>query len=225
VLAGAMLCTICFLSACHSNGNKPVDNQPANLLVIHGAAGVQELEFRVNGNTFNEKPLIYNTVLPYQPVGSGKLTLSINKKGSQEKLNEVSAELKNGVNYSGYIISRSNSIGILMVEDNLSEPAPGKAMVRFINISPNAGELDAFISGKPAALFKKTKFEGVTPYMAIDTGTDVVFELRKTGQAQALVTTRKVKVEPDKFYTLWAKGDAIATADSVKLALGVITNK
>jgi hypothetical protein len=111
-----------------------------------------------------------------------------------------------------------------LVEDDLTAPAADKANVRFVNMSPDAGNLDLAITGQTTPLFAKTAFKGATKFVAVAPGAELNFQINENTKTDVLAKVEKIKIEKGKIYTIWAKGLKAAT-DSTKLALGVITNK
>jgi hypothetical protein len=148
----------------------------------------------------------------------------VTKKDSTRILAKSTLLLTNGKAYSLFIADVPSKAAFTLVEDDLTSPAADKANLRFINMSPDAGNLDLAVTGQAAPLFTKTLFKGVTAFSAITPGSEINFEIRENAKTEVLAKIEKVKIEKGKIYTIWAKGLKAAN-DTTKLSLAVITNK
>jgi len=211
-------------TACKKDKN-PETPKNAKLSIIHASPGNPELSFYVNGQKANTSTsLTYSTTIPYADIKPGSQVLSVTKKGASEVLAKSSFDLKSANNFSVYVAGTPTNTVLVFAQDDLSAPAAGKAKVRFVNMSPNAGSLDFSVEGKTVALASNQDFKSVTGYSSIDPGNEVTFEIKQNGKTEVLTNLPKVKIEQGKIYTLWAKG-IIASADATtKLGLGMIKN-
>jgi hypothetical protein len=216
---------VILLASCSKDKNNAVPVAPkANLAIVHASPGSPELDFQINGTKVNQKSLVYGTFLTYGTLQSGKLDFSITKKDAKDVLAKAAVELKSDKAYSVYISDIPEKAALLLTEDDLSAPAADKAKIRFVNLSPDAGDLDLNLVGKATSLFAKTTFKTSTAFISIDPGTEVDFEIAENTKTVAVATLSKVKIEKGKIYTIWAKGLKAGT-EGTKLDVSLIVNK
>lgn len=131
-------------------------------------------------------------------------------------------------------LNPNNIDSLILVYDDLSLPAPGKAKIRFANFSPDAPSLDFFYTGG-AAIFKGVSYGGfgdqvvipytngkspstingltwktIGPFKEVDAGTNLSFQLKKSiDQGVVPVTGNSltgIVLENGKIYTLYVNG-------------------
>jgi len=97
-----------------------------------------------------------------------------------------------------------------VVDDLLTAPANGRAKLRVVHGSTDAGELDVTVPGGTSALFDGVDFQSVTGYEDIEPLNGPI-EIRAEGQAAALATVANVHIEAGHFYTVVIVGNVRTT--------------
>jgi LPXTG-motif cell wall-anchored protein len=92
----------------------------------------------------------------------------------------------------------------LVLIDNNSAPAAGKAHVRFVHASPDAPAVDIAVTGGPV-LFANVPFKGTGDYLPVDAGT-YDLEARLAGTETVALSVPGVMLEDGKVYTIFAMG-------------------
>jgi hypothetical protein len=92
----------------------------------------------------------------------------------------------------------------LVLVDNNSAPAAGKAHVRFVHASPDAPAVDIAVTGGPV-LFANVPFKGVGDYLPVDAGT-YDLEARLAGTDTVALSVPGVTLEAGTVYTIFAMG-------------------
>lgn len=213
-------------SSCKKDKDNPTPPvpKPATVSIIHAAPGMPELSFFVDKVNKATKALTYNTAIDYQSINSGKRELSVTKKGITDILVKVEVSLAAEKSYSAFVADKTGN-ALVIVADDLTAPAADKAKIRFINLSPDAGNIDLAVTGKTEALIAKKAFKEASDFTnTSEVGAEINFEIRENGKTTVLATLPKVKIEKGKIYTIYAKG-LKAAADDTKLGLAVLTNK
>ena len=83
---------------------------------------------------------------------------------------EADLDLQNNTDYTIVALNTLANIEPLVLVDNNSMPAAGKAHVRFVHASPDAPAVDIAVTGGPV-LFGNVSFKGVGDYLPVDAGT------------------------------------------------------
>jgi ABC-type Fe3+-hydroxamate transport system substrate-binding protein len=150
----------------------------------------------------------YKTVTPYTELGDNRQRLAVKDPSDTQTLVENSENFAGGRHYTAIALpgnGKDPKPDLKVIADDLKPPSPGKARVRVINASPDAGELDVYVMNKAEKLFGGVNFRSEAGYTEIDPTTTVV-ELRPQGKKQPLVTVPQFNFEPNKTYTIIVMG-------------------
>src|SRR5262245_5447629 len=151
----------------------------------------------------------YKAVTPYKEVPDVRQTFVIRPVGQDtaQPFAQNNEGLSGGDHYTVIAMPAPDGKVILrVVADNLTPPRTGKASVRIVNASPDAGEVDVFEKGKGDKLVGGVNPETVTSYHEVDPMTGAL-EVRPQGKKDVLLTT-PVKFEPGHLYTIIFAGKA-----------------
>jgi hypothetical protein len=212
------------LNACKKKDENPTDNNtPPKLAITHASPGAPEISLYADGTKLGSS-ISYLAFADYITSIAGKKELSLTLKDQSNQLAKTTFEFKQSTNYGLFIVDVPGKTSLLITEDDLTNPATGKAKIRFINLSPDAGNLDFNVKGKQA-LFSNMAFKSTTKFEQMDAANEVVFELRETGKPELLFTSPILKMEAGKIYTVFARGLRSSNEDTLKLGLTTTTNK
>src|SRR5690606_23405098 len=101
--------------------------------------------------------------------------------------------------------NRLSNLEALVVRDSSSAPASGKAMVRFVHLSPDAQAMDIGVSGDENLLFENATFKDATDYKEVDAKT-YSFELKNAGAEDAILSANDIAIREGRFYTIIIRG-------------------
>jgi hypothetical protein len=93
----------------------------------------------------------------------------------------------------------------LVLIDNNSAPAAGKAHVRFVHASPDAPAVDIAVANGGPILFPNVSFKGVGDYLPVDAGT-YDLEARLAGTDTVALSVPGVALADGTVYTIFAMG-------------------
>src|SRR5262245_38380507 len=151
----------------------------------------------------------YGKVTPYREVPD-KLSLAFKVlntgQESSPPLAENSEMIGSGKHYT--VIAFPDSDGhaaLTVVNDDLKPPDSHKAKVRFINASPDAGEVDLYPRAGKDALFDGVNFKSEAGYREVDP-MRTTLEVRPEGKKNVLVTIPNASLEAGKIYTIVLAG-------------------
>ena len=152
----------------------------------------------------------YKSVTPYVEVPDDRQKLTLKSSGRSDLLAENSESFGEGKHYTVLALptsSRDEKPELRVVADDLTPVTNGKARVRVINASPDAGEIDVFTMNNAEKLFAGVNFKSEAGYKEIDPTTTVV-EVRHQGKKDALLMMPQFSFEPNKTYTIVVMGHA-----------------
>ncbi len=120
-----------------------------------------------------------------------------------------------GKYYSLFVVeSAEKGVEVIQVTDELTAPAAGKALIRFINLNPNARGLDFGIVGQTGLLATNTAFKAHTVFMVQDADKEYEFFIKLSDSDQETFSFKWTPKSKD-IYTVWTNGG---------LTYGIITH-
>lgn len=214
------------LSSCLKNKDiNYVDPPTGGLSVFHASPGTQKFNVAVGNTIINDGYQLidfeYSKALSYVRVSPGSRKISILKKNSKDTIRTGTFNIVTDKYYSLFVTDAAPNPNLLFVEDTIVAPPVGKARVRFVNLSPDAGNLDLVVNtaGTDSLLFSNKTYKTASHFTNLS-GTKVYkLEIKSGGTSKAVL--ENVKIESGKIYTIWAKGLATATNDSLKTSIKV----
>lgn len=204
-IALGMLVTSILLTSClKKTDSEPVQN--AALTIINASSGTDSLSFYFDNYLVNKMPLRYTDKIDYFQFYAGNHTLVVTKPGSTKQIAGGYGGFNGGSYYTVFVVAtRADSTRLILKNDSVSNPATGKAKIRFANLTYDSPEVNIGIQGQPA-LFSKTAFKKVTSFVEVTPGT-FTFSIQETANASTnKFVQQNVKIEADKIYTIWTKG-------------------
>lgn len=120
-----------------------------------------------------------------------------------------------GKYYTLFVVETpEKEVEVIQVTDEFTAPAAGKALIRFINLNPNAQALDFGIAGETALLAANTPFKSHTVFMAQDADKEYEFVIKHSDSDRETFTFKWTPKSKD-IYTVWTNGG---------LTYGIITH-
>ena len=132
---------------------------------------------------------------------------------------EADLDLQNNTDYTIVALNTLANIEPLVLVDNNSMPAAGKAHVRFVHASPDAPAVDIAVTGGPV-LFGNVSFKGVGDYLPVDSGT-YDLEARLAGTNTVALSLPGITLEEGTVYTVYAMGFAGGSTPALTAVISV----
>jgi LPXTG-motif cell wall-anchored protein len=176
----------------------------ARVRVVHASPDAPAVDVWVNGSVaFSNAP--FKGITAYAALAPATYNVKVTPTGATEPV-VINADLTlaAGTDYTVVAVGQLADIEPLVLVDNNSAPAAGKAHVRFVHASPNAPAVDIAVTGGPV-LFSNVPFKGVGDYLPVDAGT-YNLEARIAGTTDVALSVPGVKLEAGKVYTIFAMG-------------------
>lgn len=213
-----------FLTACDDDDDLDLLEDNAQVMVIHASPDAPSVDLYVDDAKVNTTALAYPGNTGYLDVENGNRNFKVTPAGAalSNAVINASVTLEEDKAYSVFAANTVSNIEAVILEDDLSEPASGKAHVRFVHLSPDAPAVDIAVQNGPI-LFPNVAFKGSTAFTPVDAGT-YTLEVRPTGTTTAALTT-EVQLANGGIYTIFAKGFLTPPADNTnELGAEVIVN-
>jgi hypothetical protein len=172
--------------------------------VIHASPDAPAVDVWVDGSKAFSNAA-FKAATAYAPLAAGEHKVQVVPAGQTEPaVIDATLTLADGKDYSVAAVGMLAEIEPLVLEDNNSAPAEGKAHIRFVHTSPDAPAVDIAVKDGPV-IFSNIPFKGVGTYTPVDAGT-YDLEVRLAGTNTVALAVPGVKLDAGKVYTAWAMG-------------------
>ncbi len=205
---------------------------PAKLSATHASPGSPAVDIYVDGTKATSTQLSYPNTTgvagnPYLEVNSGVRNVKVSPNGT---LNVIDANLSldPGKAYSVFaydVLGSGTTLRALLLTDDLTAPATGKAHIRFLHLSPDAPavNIELVMTGSAAINLNNIPYVGPSPnattlsaFTPVDAGAYTV-NVRASGTT-AVVLSVPLTFTAGKIYTVYARG---LLANGVGTTLGL----
>lgn len=178
----------------------------AMIRVVHASPDAPAVDVYLNGQrAISNLKFTEGTTYAAVPAGSYKVQVFAAGTGPSGKaVIDATVDLKGGTAYTVAAVNVVAKIEPLVITDDLTAPAAGKAHIRIIHASPDAPAVDVAVKGGPVP-FKNAAFKAATPYTPVDAGS-YQFEVRPAGTTQAVITTSPTTLVAGRIYSVFAMG-------------------
>jgi LPXTG-motif cell wall-anchored protein len=179
------------------------DGHQARVRVVHASPNAPAVDVWVNdGKAFTNAP--FKGITDYATLDTGTYNVKVVPTGATEPV-VIGADLTlEAKDYTVVAVGLLENIEPLVLVDNNSAPATGKAHVRFVHASPDAPAVDIAVKDGPV-LFGNIAFKGVGDYSPVDAGT-YNLEVRLAGTNTVALDVPGVTLNDGTVYTIFAMG-------------------
>jgi hypothetical protein len=225
ILATAFLfVSLSLFSSCKDDEEtKIVPLTQANVLVVHASPNAPGVDLLVDGTKQNSAALAFPSNTGYLKVESGTRNIKVNVTGTNTTVIEANLPLTTDMSYSVFAVDSVSKISAVVLNDDLTAPAAGKAHVRFVHLSPNAPAVDIAVASSGAVVFGNKAFKESTAFTPLDAGT-YNLDVRVAGTKTVALVLPAITLEAGKIYTVFAKGFLGGTGAQA-LGAEIIVNK
>jgi hypothetical protein len=222
VVGAGCLLSVLFTS-CLKNKNDYTPPPSAYVAFVQGSAGQEPLDLYFDTNKINQFALHYGDGIDYFKAYTGKRTVNVYTAGSMNKVFSDTIHLNPNIAYSLFLVNTVAKPGLLLLTDSITKPAPGKATVRFVNVSPDAPAVDLAVKDSAAFVSNKA-FKGASLFIAKDGDKAYTFEVRQHGTNAVLATLNNVTLNNGEVYTIWLRGLVNTSVATDKLTADILIN-
>ncbi len=195
----------------------------SNVLIVHASPDAPGVDVIIDNAA---QPAVQNLQFPantgYLSVESGQRSVKVNVTSTSTTVIAADLNLDPNINYTVFAANSVMEIEPLVLVDDLSTPAPGKAHVRFVHLSPDAPPVDITTSSG-LVLFGNVAFKGFEGFTPLDAAT-YDLEVRLAGTSTTVLSLSNIQLEAGKIYTVFARG-FVNGAGQQALGAQIIGNK
>lgn len=212
------------LTSCNKDETPdPEPMQYAMVNVIHASPDAPGVDLLVDNAKVNTSPLNFPANTGYLQVPAGSRNVKVNAAGTTTTVINADLDLAAKASYSVFAIDEVANISALVLADDLTAPAAGKAHVRFVHLSPDAPAVDVALSSSGAVVFGNQTFKGYTDFTPLDAGS-YDLDVRLAGTSTVALDLPTITLESGKIYTVFAKG-FVGGSGAQALGAEIIVNK
>jgi hypothetical protein len=193
----------------------------AKVMIVHASPDAPGVDLLVDNNKKNSSALTFPNNTGYLEIEDGSRNFKVNATGTSTSVINATVSLTKDKNYTLFACNALANIEPLLITDDLTTPASGKAHVRFVHLSPDAPAVDVAVAGG-AVLFGNKSFKDYTAFTPLDAGT-YNLEVRVAGTSITALSLPGITLQSGKIYTIFAKGFLTGTG-SQELGAQIIVN-
>lgn len=201
------MAVIVLLSSCMDDDDDYV-NQPAEVAYVsiyHAIPNAPNLDIVVDGRVINNTPFEYASYSGYLNFFTGSREIRFNVSDADNSLIDTTFNFEDGKAYSLFAVNQLPDVEALLVVDSAGAPVSGKAMVRFVNLSPDAPAFEVTANDAATPLFPGRSFKQATQFHEVDA--DVYsFSVKTAGGSDIVVAAEDVEILPGRYYTIITRG-------------------
>ncbi len=198
---------VLLMSSCLDDEGSKVDPVPVGYVnVYHAAPDAPSLDIIVDGNRINTQPFDYTDYSGYLNFYTGSRSIKFSTTNAANALVDTTFSVAEGKAYSLFVISTLPDLQLLAVADSANAPASGKAMLRFVHLSPDAPAITVTEQGG-STIFEDASFKDATNFIEVDAKT-YSFDLKSTDTGEVLLNAKDLNIRDGGFYTIITRGFA-----------------
>jgi hypothetical protein len=176
----------------------------AKVMVVHACPDAPGVDLLVDNTKQNSAALNFLQNTAYLTVTEGTRNIKVNATGTTTSVINKDVAFAKDKNYTLFAANKLANIEPVLLTDDLTAPAAGKAHVRFVHLSPDAPAVDIAVTGGNI-LFPNVAFKGNSAFTPVAAGT-VALEARLAGTTNVALNVGNVTLTAGKIYTVFARG-------------------
>ncbi len=192
-------------------------------MVVHASPDAPGVDLLVDDMKQNSAALNFPGNTGYLELEAGTRNVKVNVTGTSTTVINADLDLTKDMNYSVFAIDSVSKISALVLTDDLTAPAAGKAHVRFVHLSPDAPAVDVAVASSGDVVFGNKAFKEFTAFTPLDAGS-YDLDVRVAGTSTVALVLPTITLEAGKIYTVFAKGFLGGTGAQA-LGAEIIVNK
>jgi len=165
IVGGIFLLTA---AGCDLDNNDPAPLPPVAYVSLYQASPNSPdlniiLDDKVIANGFE-----YTDHTGYLRFVTGNRTLEFGPSGADNVVLDTTMKFEEGRAYSIFVVDEYQKADVLILDDDTETPTAGKAKVRFLNLSPDAAEVNLAEADSADAMFTGQAFREGSAFMEVD---------------------------------------------------------
>jgi len=220
VVACVLLLSVIGLTSCLKDNNHYAVTPTSLLMVVQASPDAPAESVFLNPNQVNQSAFQYGDHLGYFNAYTGGRQVQLFNYGASTLIASDSIHLANNYAYSLFLANTYSKPDFILLTDSISQPAAGKATIRFVNASAGSANVD--LLANTTAIVSNEPYKGASGFLATAGGTQYNFQVRATGTTTVLASLDSINIKNGGVYTIWYHGST--AGNSPKLSVDIIAN-
>lgn len=140
----------------------------AYVSLYQASPNAPDLDIIVDNRQINSGPFNYAEYTGYLRFYTGQRNIRFGPFGASNVNVDTTLNLENGKAYSVFVVDEYENAGVLVLNDEVDAPAEGKAMVRFLNLSPDGGNVSLNAADNSTPWFADQAFKATSEFKEVD---------------------------------------------------------
>ena len=198
----------------------------AYVSLYQASPNAPDLSIEVDGRQLNTYPFNYADYTGYLRFYIGSRNLKFGPFGANNAVIDTTVTLENLNVYSIFLADNYEDVTLLILNDSTDDPAAGKAMIRFVNVSPDAPDVDLKVKDEASSLITGISFKESSEFIELDPNLyDFQVTTGNNGNNNVILEVPDIIVQEGFFYTILLRGYDTPPAGSTNVLSGeVIVN-
>lgn len=145
------LASVALLTACGGGS----DSKTAQMRLLNASIGYAKLDMAVNSTTVNSG-IAYAAAGSYADIDTGATGTEVQNSTIGSTLASSTPSLSAGSHYAMIAYGSAGSVRTTLLQEDQEVPASGKSKLLVLNLAPDAGSMDIYITGSDEALDTST---------------------------------------------------------------------
>lgn len=184
--------------------NTTTDTQLSYLSIVNASPTVGTYYTYVNGVLISSAAIPFGGTTAYAEYLAGDYPIKLTPESSPETLLSKTLSLSPNTIYSYFIIDQGEKLDGLLISDNLSITSTDKAYLRFINLSPDAPNLDLG-ANDTESFFTGKAFKTTSDFIPVEAKA-YVFQIKDESSRTVKTNMESSTLSPGRYYTVVARG-------------------
>lgn len=192
-----------FLS-CSQEDELPTPVEVAYVSIYHGSPDTEGIDIKVSTGQVNDSPFMFKDYSSYLNFYTGDRNMKfIDATTGVLTLVDTTFTFTEDKSYSIFVANTASNLEAVLLEDSFPNEITGKAMVRFVQLSPDVDQIDVVADEED--LFSLTDFKNGTEFKPVDAGR-ITFEFKETAGENVVLTASNVELLSRNYYTIVLNG-------------------
>ncbi|HMJ70873.1 MAG TPA: DUF4397 domain-containing protein [Cyclobacteriaceae bacterium] len=198
------------LAGCKLDDNDSPELPPVAYVSLYNASpNSPGLSIMVDRKVINNNSFDYSDHTGYLRFLTGERMLEFGPYGANNVVADTTVKFEDGKAYSVFVVDNYDKADVLVLSDDTSEPASGKAKVRFLNLSPDAPDVDLAIAGtdsaSDSAVFTSQSFKEKSEFIEVE-AKNYDFKVKMASGSDVLLTVPNATFQDGWSYTILVRG-------------------
>lgn len=201
------------VSGCKLDDDKYVVPPVAYVSLYNASPNGPDLNVIVDNRQINSNSFDYSEHTGYLRFYTGDRTIQFGPYGASNVVADTTLKLENDKAYSIFVVDEYPTPDILVLNDDGDEPGEGKAMIRFLNLSPDTEAVNLLSDGSTTPMFTGQVYKASSAFTAVD-AKRYDFTVRSTSGDNQLLDVPGINLQPGWYYTVVVRGYSTPPANN-----------